>query len=785
MKKRVLLFVCFLFLFVFATQFSIADESDNESAAYDCLLSKVEGSKCNAVSNLEDKIFALWATGHCESQVMSSSNSNECWPKSSCNLEMTAKALIGLKDSNQDTDKISDWLLSQKAIPENIIWFLQVDSNEVAQCTIDFSDGTYSFTLTEDKKITKTSGTCFEVYNSYWLKIKDTCLDEEFTVECNESFSTNLIYREEDSNVFYVSYNTNEASAEDETTEKINSYCFEKGDSCDYEGSLWATLALDYLGEDVSSFMPYLLTNSGDNEEFFPDAFIYSIKGYSEYRTYLLGKQKSSGYWKEGSDRFYDTSLAMLALSGERFDGKEDAKDWLIDEQRETGCWGESSDEIGTTAFILFSTWPKGDSTVGCTTRSDCESDEQCFYGTCIPKTGECAGDRHCTGDEVCINYECEECRYDDDCEDNLFCSSDYECVECETYVDCDTGQDCDEDNECFNAQSCDDTEDCDNDDAECIGGYCIGGFPQCDSDSECEDEDGNEDYCSEDNVCVECRINSHCETGYECDDGECVRIGDECDSDRECGDGEYCNNDGICVKEGASCTDAGYYCRRSYSCTNDGGSILDEYDCSGLKICCDVPEEEETCSEKGGEICLSNSEVCEGGQEDTLASDLSSGEFCCISGSCETKEKISDCEFYNSEGYCRSSCWSGEKKVSDSCEDPLDVCCVPGETPGGGNYTWIWILLILIVLVVLGIIFREKLQIWFMQLKSRFGGKGSAKPRRPGFPPPPSGRPMMPRRPIQRRILPPQRSISKPSHPQKPKGDLDDVLKKLKEIGS
>jgi len=92
-----------------------------------------------------------------------------------------------------------------------------------------------------------------------------------------------------------------------------------------------------------------------------------------------------------------------------------------------------------------------------------------------------------------------------------------------------------------------------------------------------------------------------------------------------------------------------------------------------------------------------------------------------------------------------------------------------------------LWVLGILIIIVIIGIIFRNKLRMFFL----RFKGTGGPRPRPgpgSGFPPMPTGT-MRP--PIQRRILPPEprRPISR-TPAQKPKEELDEVLNKLKEMG-
>jgi hypothetical protein len=216
----------------------------------------------------------------------------------------------------------------------------------------------------------------------------------------------------------------------------------------------------------------------------------------------------------------------------------------------------------------------------------------------------------------------------------------------------------------------------------------------------------------------------------------------------------------------------------------NCDGSILSGYDCIAPAKCCNVPASLDSCLDLGGDIC-SSSEICQGG---TIfeASDTSFGESCCIGGSCNVPATLTECE--SNGGSCRSfGCETDEDISSDSCDDSGLTCCVQ-KTSSDKNYTWLWIFLILIILVIVAIIFRDKLRPLWFKLKSKFKkGKssGSGIQRGPGgFPPRPMpGRPI-PRRPVQRKILPPsqRRALPKQSSTKKP-GELDSVLKKLKEM--
>ena len=220
-------------------------------------------------------------------------------------------------------------------------------------------------------------------------------------------------------------------------------------------------------------------------------------------------------------------------------------------------------------------------------------------------------------------------------------------------------------------------------------------------------------------------------------------------------------------------CEDVEGYCVFETSCSDIGGSELSTYSfsCSGTKICCDSAPTEQTCNEVGGEICASD-ETCSISTIETFDT------YDCCTGYCESATTIQS-ECVSSGGTCRDSCLSDEKENSDECDYIGEVCCEDKAVDTGGgigeikSYWWIWALLILIVLVVIAIIFRDKLRPIWLRIKSIFKRKPKTPP---GYPL--TRTPM--RRPIHRGGSPPARRPA----PARPKSDLDDVLKKLKEIG-
>ncbi|MEK6898017.1 MAG: hypothetical protein AABX28_01520, partial [Nanoarchaeota archaeon] len=237
-------------------------------------------------------------------------------------------------------------------------------------------------------------------------------------------------------------------------------------------------------------------------------------------------------------------------------------------------------------------------------------------------------------------------------------------------------------------------------------------------------------------------------------------------------------------------CENAGFYCSSSYTCSQTDGEILssDSYNCGPGFVCCTEQLTLETCSEKGGEICSSNQDCVAGGT--VTASDISSGQLCCL-GSCRAKSTTGGndnaggiggtdgtggtgeenaCEI--ARGTCRiSSCSADEEQTFDSCTYSSDICCV-SKTAGKLNMFWIVGLSVFVLLLVIGIIFRDRLRI----LLFRLGGGGSyntgrGPPR--GFPP----GPFAPRR----MLPPPHRPATTHSGPR---GEISDVLQRLKEMG-
>ncbi len=411
MKKR--LAILFIVLVIFGIYFSIAEETADVSVdtisqnseisqvnnAYDCLNDIVDSKNCDDLTT-EEKIFALLSVGKCKNELMDdSSNSGECWPKGSCSVKTTSQAILALSNSGSTTDAAEEWLLSKTEFPPELSWFLQIDSNEETLCDIYYNGKDYSTTLKEDKIFTSGAGSCLTlVSGGYWLKISPSCYGDEIKVSCDKSFQTNLLYRKTASSTIYVSEKTNSAAAQGQTIEIVNSSCFSKhSGSCDYEGSLWATLVLRAeRGESaVSSFLPYLVALAESNENLLPQAFLYHITAYPAFRDEILSSQKSGKYWEKSSKgKYYDTALALLPFGSETPTQEERTKEWLLDEdvQGENGCWDNGN--IVSNGFLLFSLWPK---TINLASESSPSCEDSGYY---------CLSSQSCSG-TILSGYDC------------------------------------------------------------------------------------------------------------------------------------------------------------------------------------------------------------------------------------------------------------------------------------------------------------------------------------------------------------------------------------------
>lgn len=406
MKKQVFFAVLFLFaifsVFIVsaANETTTCDANDEDckvNNAYICLNQKISDKTCNDLSS-EERLFSFLATGKCKNQVLDDS-------KYESDLKFTSIAAIGMHNSGSDTSDVEDWLKSQERNSIGLDWFLEIESSQATSCTIKYSSSN-NVNIDENKKITSiTGGTCLTLaQDGYWLKVNPNCYDENFTVSCDQGFLTTLLYQRQGSDTVYISETTHSSSSQGETEENVKSLCFKSGSSCDYEGSLWASLALSVTGNEANFYLPYLITFAEDNENLLPESVLYFLTGNSDFKNQLLSKQINNKWWVSLSDRFYGTALALYPLKYEDSSQKDGAKDWLLNEvQNDDGCW--DSGNLKSTGFILASIWPRGlaSNESGQSNLVDCESAGYSCTSR-INCNGESLSNYYCSGTFVCCS---------------------------------------------------------------------------------------------------------------------------------------------------------------------------------------------------------------------------------------------------------------------------------------------------------------------------------------------------------------------------------------------
>ncbi len=390
------IFTLFIISNVYAQENST---SDNLDKAYQCVKDRV-GDDCSKLTS-DEQASALLSLGDykdCRESFLAASRDGECWPKSSCKLKETSIALLAMEESgasSSQTDKIVSWLLNQTKTVADLSWYLEIEASEATTCSINYDSTNVNANILGNKKIGSIGGSCFSISeNGYWLKISSNCLEKEFTISCDKDFSTTLLYKSSNSETIHVSQNIQSSVKGGELIEKVIYKCFKEGTVCNYEGSLWASIALTKKNKDVDIYLPYLESFSDENSEFFPEAFLYITTGSEEYLQNILQENFKGKFWQVSTHgKFYDTALAFLALQDQNTEQVDAAKDYLLDgkTQNSQGCWGNVKD----TGLLLYSGWSTTSSSQNpeCNSDSDCDLGKKCLGGLCRSGEGE---DRDC-----------------------------------------------------------------------------------------------------------------------------------------------------------------------------------------------------------------------------------------------------------------------------------------------------------------------------------------------------------------------------------------------------
>ena len=396
MKKGLIFFGILIFVFLSLSLVHAQEDSTSETQkieeAYQCLEDKVVDN-CATLAT-EEKIFSLLAINQCRSELISDAINGECWASqgSSCKLKTTSQAILALSDTGSSTTDARTWLRSQNSTSADLDWYLQIETPRASSCTLKYSSSKYNLNINDDKTLSGTPGPYLSISEGdYWLKISPTIYNSEIEISCDKDFMTSLLFKKHLSSTVHVFPESSSASAEGTTKETVESLCFSENNICNYEGSLWAAYVLNSFNEDVSSYLPYLITLEEDNERFLPDSFLYSILQSKDYRTSLLSKQIGDKWWATSGNRYYDTSVALMPFQQETLDEKTNAKQWLLDEQGQDGCWDLGS--VKNTAFILSSIWSNlGSSHQGDGGGSDAQTSCESQGNYCV-SSGSCSGD--------------------------------------------------------------------------------------------------------------------------------------------------------------------------------------------------------------------------------------------------------------------------------------------------------------------------------------------------------------------------------------------------------
>lgn len=359
MKKRV---IGILFVILFSA-FTLAQSNESFGdigKAYLCLEKQINEK---ASLSLQDAIFGTLALGSNQKldDVIRQEKGNEaCWPKT-CNIKESAQVLLSYRGGKSSKD-IENWLLSKSMTSKDLIWYLEIDiQNHLAsECNIKYDTNNAKIKIKEDMTLEGSPGRCLSIsYGGYWLQISNECIDKEFEISCDKDFVTTLVYQRKSGENVFVSSDTHSSASLGTTSEKVNSKCFSTGNACDYEGTLWAAMGMKKQGREIKEYIPYLLALAESNKKYFPHSFLYILIGGEDKYSEIVQNQKGE-YWEIiGSpyNRFYDTSLALLALAGSGSGEAENARNYLLRVQTKEGCWNNNN--IRDTAFILYSGWPK------------------------------------------------------------------------------------------------------------------------------------------------------------------------------------------------------------------------------------------------------------------------------------------------------------------------------------------------------------------------------------------------------------------------------------------
>jgi len=400
---KVLALCLFLAIFLVSSAFAqnATSSTDAVDKAYECLENQIT-ERSLSLKEATFGVLALGSKGDMVSRVEDDRSTDSCWPKGGCGIKESAQVALAYDRIGKDTSGVKEWLLKNNKTANELRWLLQIDITSKLDSSCIINDGQRDNTINvlENAKLQGNPGPCLSIDNNgYMLRINQNCLDNEFEISCDEDFVTSVLYQKTTGDTLFILPDAHSAASLGKTEEKVNSKCFRLESRCDYEGSLWAALALHKMGEDVSSYTPYLLAFADDNARYFPSSFLYILVGGEDHFNLVVQEQKQGKFWEIAGTRdgrYYDTSLAMMALADSGGAEVDAAKSYLLSIQTDDGCWNNNN--IRDTAFLLYGGWPRGATAVsGGTTTPLCESPLSC------ENAFECTS----AGGTIQYNYDC------------------------------------------------------------------------------------------------------------------------------------------------------------------------------------------------------------------------------------------------------------------------------------------------------------------------------------------------------------------------------------------
>lgn len=602
MRKQVWGVVVFSFiLLVFSIHFSSALDSAKLGKASVCLNGKVNSS---TGLTLEQATFAGLAgitDLHVNTTIQNSMDaSKKCWPSSGCMVKETAQVILAKSQTQQNTSSSEKWIESQTGASTDLNWFLQITGDEptmATTCHIRYNDveTNYDVHILSDMTLQESgAGNCLTTLsNKYWLGISATvdCLNTTFHVQCDEQdFKTNLLYQKKSGGTVYVSATTNSGNKGGWTQEKVGAFCFLKNGACDYESTLWATMALYKAGSrfqndvgDYQTYVPYLKVLAEDHDDLFPSAFLMSLIGRGRNDIYYSDVQKrflsdpNGGFWPHANGAtidYYMTSLGILGLGGgSSGDGAvQKAETYLFKKQDAAGCWNNG--DIRDTAFLVYVLGGVQTSSTGVICSNGVDAN-----GNCLPASGSGGPDltgqncslvsntacrATCNSNETSVSATCDAagticCQYSSENNVPLQQSS---CEQAANYCAPDEISCLQAGGQILDLYSCSlFTQKCCSVSVQALPNCASKGGNVCADNQACSDS-GAIVQASDGACCVSpaicktrttniCQSDSDCGVTQQCQNGACVAKA-ECNSNSDCSSGRVCTN-GSCVISSSS----------------------------------------------------------------------------------------------------------------------------------------------------------------------------------------------------------------------------------------